>query len=274
MSEAIRDPERCLQTWNDALEQVLEEISATPTTCALSLQAPADLAPPSETDLWIVGTCLGALRGEMSLRCSAASTIRLAEIFTNGPATVVAETGPEHHEAVLELMRQAGGLVASALKQSWGELQLRLDLSRSAPSWLASSTAWLQLGTDPLTAPVIEIQLSAALVAELRAEASERTQPVPAESTAGTAVLPAGPNPGNLDLLMDVKLALALRFGSRRMLLREVLDLNPGAVVELDRQVEEPVDILLDGRIVARGEVVVLDGNYGLRVTEVVPTTP
>jgi flagellar motor switch protein FliN len=72
-----------------------------------------------------------------------------------------------------------------------------------------------------------------------------------------------------LDLLMDVEMAVTLRFGSRRLLLREVLDLIPGAVVDLDRQVEEPVDVLLDGRLVARGEVVVMDGNYGIRVTEV-----
>ena len=77
-----------------------------------------------------------------------------------------------------------------------------------------------------------------------------------------------------LALLMDVELALTLRFGSRRLLLREVLDLNPGAVVELDRKVVEPVDVLLDGRLVARGEVVVQNGNYGVRVTEVAPNSP
>ena len=70
---------------------------------------------------------------------------------------------------------------------------------------------------------------------------------------------------------MDVDLAVTIRVGSRRLLLREILDLDPGAVIELDRQVSEPVDMLLDGRIIARGEVVVLDGNYGLRVTEVGP---
>lgn len=73
---------------------------------------------------------------------------------------------------------------------------------------------------------------------------------------------------------MDVQLALTLRFGSRRLLLREVLDLNPGAVVELDRKIEDPVDLLLDGHLVARGEVVVLNGNYGVRVTAVAPASP
>ena len=54
------------------------------------------------------------------------------------------------------------------------------------------------------------------------------------------------------------------------MPLREVLNFCSGTVIELDQNVEDPVDLLLDGRVIARGEVVVVDGNYGLRVTEIV----
>jgi flagellar motor switch protein FliN len=79
---------------------------------------------------------------------------------------------------------------------------------------------------------------------------------------------------GNLDLLLDVELEVMLRFGERTMLLREILDLGAGSVVELDRTIDEPVDLLLDGRVIARGEVVVVDGNYGLRVLEVHATRP
>jgi flagellar motor switch protein FliN/FliY len=84
----------------------------------------------------------------------------------------------------------------------------------------------------------------------------------------------AGQNAGALDLLMDVELAMTMRFGARRLLLREVLDLSPGAVVELDRKIQEPVELRLDGKVVARGEVVVIDGSYGLRVTDVSPLDP
>jgi flagellar motor switch protein FliN/FliY len=70
--------------------------------------------------------------------------------------------------------------------------------------------------------------------------------------------------------VIDVPLTVTLRFGQRSMRLREVLELNTGTLVELDRQVEDPVDLILDERVIARGEVVVVDGNYGLRVTEIV----
>ncbi len=72
-----------------------------------------------------------------------------------------------------------------------------------------------------------------------------------------------------IGLLCDIELDATLQFGSREMVLREVLELGPGDVVELDRHVSDPVDLVVGDRIVARGEVVVVNGNFALRVTEV-----
>jgi flagellar motor switch protein FliN/FliY len=72
-----------------------------------------------------------------------------------------------------------------------------------------------------------------------------------------------------MELLYDVELEATLQFGSREMPLREVLELGPGDVIELDRHVSEPVDLVVGDRIVARGEVVVASGNFALRITEV-----
>jgi flagellar motor switch protein FliN len=82
----------------------------------------------------------------------------------------------------------------------------------------------------------------------------------------------AGDNSGTdpkIGLLFDVELDATLQFGSCEMPLREVLELGPGDVVELDRHVSEPVDLIVGDRIVARGEVVVVNGNFALRITEV-----
>jgi len=73
----------------------------------------------------------------------------------------------------------------------------------------------------------------------------------------------------NLPLLLDVELGVTLRFGSHEMPLKEILELGTGSVIELDRQLHEPVDLLIDRKLIARGEVVIVNGNYGLRVTEV-----
>jgi flagellar motor switch protein FliN len=83
------------------------------------------------------------------------------------------------------------------------------------------------------------------------------------------AVRGGGALPAGLELLLDVELEAALRFGSREMPLGDILDLGPGDVVQLDRHVSDPVDLLVGDKIVARGEVVLINGNFGLRVTEV-----
>jgi flagellar motor switch protein FliN/FliY len=88
------------------------------------------------------------------------------------------------------------------------------------------------------------------------------------------AGLESGPDSGRglrpgLELLLDVELEASLRFGSREMPLAEILELGPGDVVQLDRHVADPVDLVVGDKIVARGEVVLVNGNFGLRVTEV-----
>jgi flagellar motor switch protein FliN len=72
-----------------------------------------------------------------------------------------------------------------------------------------------------------------------------------------------------VELLSDIELDATLQFGTREMALDEVLGLGPGAVVELNREVSEPVDLVVGDRIVARGEVVVVNGNFALRIIEV-----
>jgi len=100
--------------------------------------------------------------------------------------------------------------------------------------------------------------------------ASDQTVAPPAHAPAAPSDEPPVQSltPG-VELLLDVELEAALRFGCREMPLGEILDLGPGDVVELDRHVADPVDLIVGDKIVARGEVVLVNGNFGLRVTEV-----
>jgi flagellar motor switch protein FliN/FliY len=74
----------------------------------------------------------------------------------------------------------------------------------------------------------------------------------------------------NIGMIMDVPLQVTVELGRTRKLIREILDLAPGSVVELDKLAGEPVDILVNGKIVAKGEVVVIDENFGVRITGIV----
>lgn len=73
---------------------------------------------------------------------------------------------------------------------------------------------------------------------------------------------------------LDVEMEVRLHFGGREMLLSEALEIGPGSVLELDRHISDPVDLLVGDRIVARGEVVVLGGNFALQIAEVLPPQP
>ena len=76
---------------------------------------------------------------------------------------------------------------------------------------------------------------------------------------------------GTMDLLMDMELPVMVRFGSTRMLLRDLLKLTAGSIIEFNRSGENPVEILVNKRVVARGSAIVVEGNYGVRIGEVAP---
>jgi flagellar motor switch protein FliN len=90
----------------------------------------------------------------------------------------------------------------------------------------------------------------------------ETTTTAPAEGVAGDAP--------ELERLYDVPVELAVEIGRTHMTIRETLALGPGSIVTLNRLAGEPVDLLVNGKPIARGEVVVIDEEFGLRVTEVV----
>lgn len=74
----------------------------------------------------------------------------------------------------------------------------------------------------------------------------------------------------DLRLLADVEVQLSVQLGRVRLPMRELLALDAGSVVELDRSAESPVDVLVNGTLVARGEVVVVEGEFGVRITSIV----
>ena len=150
----------------------------------------------------------------------------------------------------------------ASLRQPAGEDQCRIAAFEPASIEGLLSTAF-QLRTSARAWTI--------LVHDGVSTAQARAQSAPGS---GRAAEPASVSAGSLspgiELLLDVELEATLRFGCREMPLGELMDLGPGDVVPLDRNVTDPVDLIVSDKIVARGEVVLVDGNFGLRVTEVV----
>jgi flagellar motor switch protein FliN len=82
------------------------------------------------------------------------------------------------------------------------------------------------------------------------------------------AVKAAASTPRNIDTLLDISLPITIELGRTRMLVRDVLDLGPGSVIELDKMSGEPVDLFVNDKKFAKGEVVVIEENFGVRITE------
>jgi flagellar motor switch protein FliN/FliY len=94
------------------------------------------------------------------------------------------------------------------------------------------------------------------------------TSGVPSQSAGRTDAV--GVSHNGLDLLHDVEMEVTAELGRTRMSVRDLLSLSPGTVVELDRAAGGPADLLVNGRLIARGEVVVIDENFGIRLTEII----
>jgi len=77
----------------------------------------------------------------------------------------------------------------------------------------------------------------------------------------------------NLDVILDVSVTLSMEVGRARVPIRNLLQLNPGSVVELERTAGEPLDIYVNGTLIAHGEVVVINDRFGVRLTDVVSPT-
>lgn len=80
----------------------------------------------------------------------------------------------------------------------------------------------------------------------------------------------SGPSKPNIDLIRDIQVTLTVELGRTDMVIEEVTGLTPGKVVELDKLAGEPLDILINGKLLAKGEVVVVDENFGIRITSII----
>ncbi|MFA6573818.1 MAG: flagellar motor switch protein FliN [Nocardioides sp.] len=173
-----------------------------------------------------------------------------------------------------------GGLdLAAAVQPALDAVAAVLGTSAQAANQVELTLVVADLGGPFTVVPLIGSGIAAALLlpdallapgARTVGPAPERGLPPaphgPADD-AGAAVLPLGHR--GIEMLHGVAMEVTVELGRTRMAVRDLLALAPGAVLELDRAAGSPADLLVNGRLIARGEVVVVDEDFGLRVTEI-----
>ncbi|WP_030441079.1 flagellar motor switch protein FliN [Actinoplanes subtropicus] len=210
----------------------------------------------------------------------AAPVAAFADALPEGQAVTARFSGAATGEVVVVV----GQDLADALKESpLGELDLTAAVR---PALEAAARVFGPVVLDPGVVMEPGVALSAlaakddAVVIplvegeEVRAVLALALSPWPSDEpgqldVATPSVAPAVLR-GGLDMLHDVEMEVSAELGRTRMSVRELLSLNPGAIVELDRAAGSPADLLVNGRLIARGEVVVVDENFGIRITEIV----
>jgi flagellar motor switch protein FliN/FliY len=182
-------------------------------------------------------------------------------IYAEGPGTPLAE-------AIVPLLTAAFGSIASTLAST-------LDVGDPMEVPVEGHATWSTLGERLVAARLLEGDDHVATIAialtttEAPSDAGEELPvTVPEFPALGRDAGEVGNGP--MSLLRSVELEVTAELGRTSMTVRDVLGLTPGAIVELDRVAGSPVDLLVNGTLIARGEVVVVDEEYGVRVTEIV----
>jgi flagellar motor switch protein FliN/FliY len=246
-----------------ALVGALNEASGS--TWLIAAVPDAELTSSNSESFQIRLTLDGSLQGEFLLEFRRAeATILASKILRQ----TVVELGTEESERLLMLIRDGIKEFVSALAKEYGSFTIEASLA-SDTAFDPASVAQYTVADNEANRVSILMYLDPALQEALLIHSKAGSKGARSDGSTKNSVRGATPEPKNLNLVMDVELNVTLRFGQRQLTLREVLELTSGSVVELDRQVEEPVELLLEGKVIARGEAVVIDGNYGLRVIEV-----
>jgi flagellar motor switch protein FliN len=206
-------------------------------------------------------TASGGMKGNAAFELKTADALVFAQKLLSETTDPAAELNDKHKQAIEEFLRKVAGAAATALKTPQGGVTLQVDRVQ-AMSWRGASLTFS--ASEAATTISLRVQFDSELLASAKPPASDT-----AAAIAGATPAKVSTGDSHLDLLLGVDLSLTLRFGQRTLTLREILELTSGSIIELDRQVQEPADLLLGDKLIARGEVVIVDGNYGLRITEV-----
>jgi len=242
----------------DAWVQLLNGVLAG--ACSVDTQEEAEPAfgeAAVRLSLKLEGALAGSAVAEMSSADAAALTARLSQRSTDGAQL------PGQSVSVGGLLSQTVALAAKKLQSAYGRTLVTVG-SGEEPGWRPKK-ALSFVTTAPDCAPFsFRILLSEGIAAPAVPPTQASRTPVPSASPENPALQEA-----NLDRILGVALELKLQFGRRMLPLRDLVELAPGSMIELDKKVQEPASLLLGGRTIARGEVVLSEGNYALRVTEI-----
>ena len=263
--------------WSDKLAGILEQMAdERPAIDAGPAGAGPEDSPPGEGGLiWEQSFTLAekplvwVVSPQEAIRQIGERTLRASGVETMDPT--------DAQNTFLEVLSQS----LSALGQSFSD-RLGRDGSAGAGApteqlpkdlhWLSAALEFADMKLEPIwigcSQQVLDLLIKGVEREQSGPEESPPVQSAEQRDRQGTTA-PAAGQSKTFDLLLDVCLSVSVSFGRTFLPIREVLKLTTGSIVELDRGVNEPVEIIVNNCVIARGEVVVVEGNYGVRINQI-----
>jgi flagellar motor switch protein FliN len=247
-------------TEHELLQALVEELGA----AAAAMFGGTPVIEPGEeglSALWAVeNTITGDFTGTVTVALANEDAAKMAAVLLGFD-----EAPPD--EVVTDAVKEIAQQVASATTVRLGPA-ITVEASPTVKSIPVAPG-----GSDWSTLVLGDLQIHLAVWSDLakstRPVAQPTPEPVVASAPRSVVVAPVQA-PSNLDLILDIELPLWVRFGETAMTLQALTKLGPGTTLDLERSPDDPVDVMVNNTVIARGEVVVVSGNYGVRVIEVV----
>ena len=255
------------------------------------LEAPAVAALHEGTVILVKANYQKGLSGALFFSLPLKEGTILVDLMLGGEGTPAEDLAGDSKDAMAETFNQVMGSANQTLSDLGGETFSITNVEIMAVA--ADPAAFVeQLGagmfqdvalasTQDAIAATVHILFPDPLLQQLKRKlgyGEVAPPPPPAAATQAAPVpqalqapLASGPLPdsGNLELLLDIQLPVVVRMGQTEMHMGELLKLTPGAILELNRSADAPVELLVNGKLIAKGEVVVVDGNFAFRITEI-----
>jgi flagellar motor switch protein FliN len=257
-----------------AIAALLESLAAAVAAAVAALSgataSPVSVEAPEPPEWLVRLSAAGAITGELQVGYSDADARRLAGLLMGLEGEEIADDTVT--AALQEISNQA--IATLSVSPETSAVKLSSVTVAKAPFDAAPAASFaFQLPNEFVLAVVLGASGVSVTVVEPTPAIAASSEPLSAATpTMEIAATSGAPTPRNLELLLDIELPVAVRFGQTELTLNTLTRLGPGSVIDLHRSADEPVEILVGGKMIARGEVVVVEGNYGVRVTEVLST--
>jgi flagellar motor switch protein FliN/FliY len=235
---------------NARLSALVDEVASAIGRLAGGAAEVSGEAPVSPRHWMATLTATGAHAGRCTVAIDHSGAAQLVGLLSGGPGTV-------EDASVGDLLREILSQAAAALAGRPAEERLDLALSTLEPREAAAADGESLLRA--ISAPGLESPLAVAV------SWSETV----GDSAAARSVSDEGRLGSRIDVILDIDLPVVVRFGRTEMPIRALSRIGPGSVIDLGRSPDDPVEVLVSNRVVARGEVVIVGGNYGVRILDV-----